>query len=64
MNTEPEVIRKIKFILEDKIAPSVAAHNGKINYVSFDEESGLLKLQMAGSCAGVCYVSTYFKTRC
>ena len=47
-----EVIEKIKYILEDKIAPSVAAHNGKINFLSFDEESGLLKLQMAGSCAG------------
>ena len=47
-----EIIEKIKYILEDKIAPSVAAHNGKINFLSFDEESGLLKLQMAGSCAG------------
>jgi|TARA_B000000565_G_scaffold253493_1_gene230194 Fe-S cluster biogenesis protein NfuA len=47
-----EIIENIKHILEDKIAPSVAAHNGKINFISFDEESGLLKLQMAGSCAG------------
>ena len=36
-----EIIENIKYILKDKIAPSVAAHNGKINFISFDEESGL-----------------------
>ncbi len=33
-----ETIRKIKFHLADKVAPSVAAHNGKIEYISFDED--------------------------
>ena len=46
-----ETIEKIKFVLDDKVAPSVAAHNGKINFLSFSQE-GVLKLQMAGSCAG------------
>ena len=49
--THEETIRKIKFHLDDKVAPSVAAHNGTIEFISFDED-GTLKLLMAGSCAG------------
>jgi Fe-S cluster biogenesis protein NfuA len=48
--TEEEIVKNIKFILEDKVAPSVAAHNGKIEYISYD--NGVLKLLMAGSCSG------------
>ena len=51
IETHEETIRKIKFHLDDKVAPSVAAHNGKIEFISFDED-GTLKLLMAGSCAG------------
>tara|TARA_B100000925_G_scaffold134779_1_gene100713 strand:- start:2022 stop:2318 length:297 start_codon:yes stop_codon:yes gene_type:complete len=47
---DTEIIEKIKFVLKDKIAPSVAAHGGKIEFKSF--EDGKLKLMMAGSCAG------------
>ena len=36
-----EIIENIKHILEDKIAPSVAAHNGKINFISFDHTLNL-----------------------
>ena len=45
-----DIIANIKFILEDKVAPSVAAHNGIINFISYDK--GVLKLEMAGSCSG------------
>lgn len=45
-----DIIENIKFILEDKVAPSVAAHNGKIEYISYDK--GVLKLMMAGACSG------------
>ena len=48
--TKEEIIENIKHILDDKVAPSVAAHNGKINFISYD--NGILKLQMAGSCSG------------
>ena len=47
---DTEIIEKIKFVLKDKVAPSVAAHGGKIEFKSF--EDGKLKLMMAGSCAG------------
>lgn len=48
--TNEEIIENIKHILDEKVAPSVAAHNGKINFISY--ENGILKLQMAGSCSG------------
>ena len=48
--TPEEIEENIKFILKDKVAPSVAAHQGIINFISYEE--GTLKLQMAGSCSG------------
>ena len=48
--TKEEVIKNIKWVLEEKVGPSVAQHNGKIEFISFDE--GVLKLLMAGSCSG------------
>ena len=50
--SKEEIVKDIKSILEDKVAPSVAQHNGFINYIDFDETLGLLKLEMAGSCSG------------
>ena len=37
-------------MLEDKVKPSVAQHNGVINFMSYDD--GVVKLEMAGSCSG------------
>ena len=47
-----EIVKDIKSVLESKVAPSVAEHNGFINYMDFDEKLGVLKLEMAGSCSG------------
>ena len=33
--TQEEIEKNIKFVLEDKVAPAVAQHNGKIEYISF-----------------------------
>ena len=48
--TKEEIIKNIKWVLDDKIKPSVAQHNGVINFISF--EDGVVKLEMAGSCSG------------
>ena len=48
--TKDEIIKNIKWVLDDKIKPSVAQHNGVINFISF--EDGVVKLEMAGSCSG------------
>ncbi len=47
-----DIINEIKVVLKEKVAPSVAAHNGFINFLEFDEELGVVKLEMAGSCSG------------
>ena len=36
--TKEEIAKDIKFVLEDKVAPAVAQHNGFINYLDFDME--------------------------
>ena len=48
--TKEEIIKEIKWVLEDKVKPSVAQHNGVINFMSYDD--GVVKLVMAGSCSG------------
>ena len=48
--THEEIIKNIKWVLEDKIKPSVAQHNGVMNFISFEE--GVSKLEMAGACSG------------
>ena len=45
-----DIVKNIKWVLEKKVAPAVAQHDGKIEYISFKE--GVLKLLMAGSCSG------------
>ena len=48
--TNEEIIKDIKWVLEDKVKPAVAQHEGVINFISFEE--GVAKLEMAGACSG------------
>ena len=50
--TRAEIVKDIKWVLQDKVAPAVAQHNGFINYLDFDTETGIAKLELAGSCSG------------
>ena len=52
MRNKEDIINEIKIVLKERVAPSVAAHNGFINFLEFDEELGVVKLEMAGSCSG------------
>ena len=47
-----DIINEIKVVLKEKVAPSVAAHNGFINFLEFDEDLGVVKLELGGSCSG------------
>jgi Fe-S cluster biogenesis protein NfuA len=49
---DPEVVQKIKSLLEEYIRPAVEQDGGAINFSSFDEASGLVKVQLQGSCSG------------
>merc|ERR1712060_672510 len=49
---DSEVVQMIKELLEMRIRPSVQEDGGDIVYRGFDEEEGVVWLQMQGSCAG------------
>ncbi len=46
------VIAKIKATLDQYVRPAVESDGGAINFSSFDEESGLVKVFLQGSCSG------------
>ena len=49
---QDEIIKDIKTVLEEKVAPSVAAHNGAIGFISFASDTGVATLKLSGSCSG------------
>jgi len=49
---DSEVVAMIKELLETRIRPAVQEDGGDILFRGFNETSGLVELQMAGSCAG------------
>lgn len=50
--TDSEVVAMIKEILETRIRPSVQEDGGDIEYIDFNEHSGIVTLAMKGACAG------------
>ena len=52
MRTQDEITKDIKTILEEKVAPSVAAHNGAIGFIDFAMDTGVATLKLSGSCSG------------
>lgn len=47
---EPEVVSKIKVVLDEYIRPAVEQDGGAITFHSFNE--GVVKVQLQGSCSG------------
>ena len=52
MRSQDEIIKDIKSVLEEKVAPSVAAHNGAIGFIDFAMDTGVGTLKLSGSCSG------------
>ena len=52
MREHDEIVKDIKSILEEKVAPSVAAHNGSIGFIDFALDTGVATLKLSGSCSG------------
>lgn len=42
----------IKEIIETRVRPFVQEDGGDISYIDFDEDKGLVTIEMKGSCAG------------
>ena len=45
MRNLDEIVKDIKTVLEEKVAPSVAAHNGSIGFISFAPDTGVATLK-------------------
>ena len=52
MREHDEIVKDIKSVLEEKVAPSVAAHNGSIGFIDFALDTGVATLKLSGSCSG------------
>ena len=52
MRNLDEIVEDIKTVLEKKVAPSVAAHNGSIGFIDFAMDTGVATLKLSGSCSG------------
>lgn len=49
---DSELVVQIKELLDTRIKPAVAQDGGNIEFVSFDEASGVVSVQMEGACSG------------
>ena len=52
MRNLDEIVEDIKTVLEKKVAPSVAAHNGSIGFINFAVDTGVATLKLSGACSG------------
>ena len=52
MEDDDEIVAMIKELLESRIRPAVQEDGGDIFYGGFDEETGIVKVQLAGACQG------------
>jgi len=52
LDMDTETVQKIKAVLDQYIRPAVETDGGAINFHSFDEPSGTVKVQLQGSCSG------------
>jgi len=52
MREHNEIVEDIKTVLEEKVTPSVAAHNGAIGFIDFASDTGVATLKLSGACSG------------
>ena len=52
MRSLDEIVEDIKTVLEEKVAPSVAAHDGAIGFIDFATDTGVATLKLSGACSG------------
>lgn len=52
LDDDSEVVAMIKELLESRIRPAVQEDGGDIKYVSYEEDTGIVTVKLAGSCVG------------
>jgi Fe-S cluster biogenesis protein NfuA len=51
-DSDSEIIVQIKELIETRVRPAVAQDGGDIVFHSYDDSTGVVKLEMHGACAG------------
>ncbi|KAJ1865753.1 hypothetical protein LPJ78_002441 [Coemansia sp. RSA 989] len=54
---DSEIVSEIKELLESRVRPAIQEDGGDLDFVSFDEGSGVVKIRLRGACRG-CASST------
>lgn len=49
---DPEIVQKIKVLLDEYIRPAVEQDGGAINFKNWNEEAGVVTVELQGSCSG------------
>ena len=52
LESDSQIVATIKELLESRVRPAVQEDGGDIFYAGFDEENGIVKVRLAGSCVG------------
>lgn len=52
LDTDSETVAMIKELLETRVRPAIMEDGGDIEYRGFEEEEGLVKVRLKGSCRG------------
>lgn len=52
LDTDSEVVAMIKELLDTRVRPAIREDGGDLNYLGFDEGTGIVKLSLKGSCRG------------
>ena len=62
LDTDSEIVAMIKELLDTRIRPAIMEDGGDIEYRGFDEDSGMVKLKLKGSCRGCSSSSVTLKS--
>ncbi|KAJ1802181.1 hypothetical protein LPJ56_006239 [Coemansia sp. RSA 2599] len=54
---DSEIVAEIKELLETRVRPAIQEDGGDLDFVSFNEGSGIVKIRLRGACRG-CSSST------
>jgi Fe-S cluster biogenesis protein NfuA len=52
LDDDDDVVAMIKELIEARIRPAVQEDGGDIRYINFEEDTGIVTVQLAGSCVG------------
>ncbi|WVQ68371.1 uncharacterized protein L199_006578 [Kwoniella botswanensis] len=52
LDTDSEIVGMIKELLETRVRPAIQEDGGDIEYKGFEEDTGIVKLKLKGSCRG------------